>query len=167
MGYAISVEYIDTLPILTISIDGLTVGQTGYVNVFNADQSTLCINFTVTEGGTGEGGETTVAPNIIGLTNDMGTLSPDSGTTNEYSVTVNNDMPATVILLGTNGRISEEELKAVQYTISPEAGVIVKASYWDAPYFDIFPNGGSVGGVVDVTINNPDGSTIVIHCTVA
>ena len=107
------------------------------------------------------------APNITGIADDYGTLlTPDDGTTNEYTV----DVPQWDIIIlmpyweGFD-TATQAQLDAIDYTVDPANSLMVYL-YLDGsmPYIEIM---GMTAGTNDLTINNPDGSTIVLHCVVA
>ncbi len=107
------------------------------------------------------------APNITGIADDYGTpLTPDDGTTNEYTVDVPQwDIAIFMPYWEGSDTVTQAQINAIDYTIDPANSLMVSL-YIDGsmPYIEIM---GMAAGTNDLTINNPDGSTIVLHCVVA
>lgn len=107
------------------------------------------------------------APIITGILDDYGTLlTPDDGTTNEYTIDVPlYDIAMLMPYWDGFDTATQAQLDAIDYTVTPANSLMVYL-YLDGsmPYMEIM---GMKAGTNDLTINNHDGSTIVLHCVVA
>lgn len=169
----VSLEYISDigLPIMTIDASAAQEGDTLTINIINPDGSAIIINVTVGQAGTVDptpGGEETEAPIITNITDDgIGLTKVSDG---EYNLPISKYYPTSIYLYKDEDvALTVDELNAVDYTVSDQTKVEVAPDSWeDLTYLNITATyAAAKGDVVDVTINNPDGSTIVIHCTVA
>lgn len=159
------------LPIMTIDASAAQEGDTLSINIINPDGSAIIINVTVGQAGTVDptpGEEETEAPIVTNITDDnVGLTKVSDG---EYNLPISKGYMTSIYLYKEgNVALTVDELNAVDYTVSDQTKVKVTADSWDgSTYLNIIATyDAAKGDVVDVTINNPDGSTIVIHCTVA
>lgn len=110
---------------------------------------------------------TSVAPNIVDILDDYGmSLTPDDGTTNEYTIEMAWYNP-TLLMPYWDGfdTATQAQLDAIDYTVDPASSLMVSLYLEGSmPYMEIM---GLTKGNSNLTINNPDGSTIVLHCVVA
>ena len=126
----------------------------------------------VTVGTGGSGGSEATAPTITGLyTDTMEQCAPVAGTTDIYEVEVSGE--ATKFILywdGLEGNATEAQAAAIDYEPGIAFGYEISLEeimdgYWAV--LTINTRGMPTGYLDNITIKNPDGSSIIIRCTVA
>ena len=126
----------------------------------------------VTVGTGGSGGSEATAPTITGLyTDTMEQCAPVAGTTDIYEVEVSGE--ATKFILywdGLEGDATEAQAAAIDYEPGIAFGYEISLEeimdgYWAV--LTINTRGMPAGYLDNITIKNPDGSSIIIRCTVA
>ena len=158
-----------------IEITGIQAGEVD-ITIVNANPAAVWdiekIVIHVTVGTGGSGGSEATAPTITGLyTDTMEQCAPVAGTTDIYEVEVSGE--ATKFILywdGLEGDATEAQAAAIDYEPGIAFGYEISLEeimyrYWAV--LTINTRGMPAGYTDNITIKNPDGSSIIIRCTVA